>query len=140
LLKFLVDAQAARTFVSQLRALGYDVAWVAEMPELRSADDATVLTAARAEGRVLLSFDLFRGQTRRRVYEELVTNGGKIVTIAGGPEQPSSRSVGKLLYHSERIESLLGASDGRIHIGDLRPDSLKWQSRDEIAQALHPSP
>lgn len=138
MLKFLVDAQATRTFVSQLRALGYDVAWVAEEPELRSADDVTVLDAATREGRVLVSFDLFRGQTRRRIYEALATSGGKIVTIAGGPEQPVSRSVGKLLYHSERIESLFTASDGRVHIGDLRPDSLKWQTRDEIAAALFP--
>lgn len=140
MLKLLVDAQATRTFVSQLRALGYDVAWVAEKPELRSAADATVLAAAQAEGRVLLSFDLFRGQTRRLVYEELVANGGKVVTIAGGPEQSESRSLGKLLFHSERMESLFAESDGRIHIGDLRPDSLKWQSRDDIAQVLHESP
>lgn len=74
------------------------------------------------------------------MYQALVANGGMIVTIAGGPEQSASRSLGKLLFHLERLESLFGESAGRAHIGDLRPDSLKWQTQAEIAQTLSLSP
>ena len=64
-MQFLVDESTGIAVVNSLRDLGYDVLAAAE--EMFQADDASILTRAEAEGRILITNDKDFGEL---VYRE----------------------------------------------------------------------
>jgi predicted nuclease of predicted toxin-antitoxin system len=54
-MQFLADENIAQAVVLGLRAIGHDVLWAKET--MRGADDATILSRAMIESRVVVTFD-----------------------------------------------------------------------------------
>ena len=65
---------------------------------------------------MFLSVDLFRGDTGKRMQDEVSRRGGMVVKVGGGPEQPLTRFLGKVLIHQERWEPFLLDGHGWVHI------------------------
>jgi hypothetical protein len=100
-----------------LAALGFDVIDKRTVDELEwQNDDVELLKWARRNKRILLGFDLYKGQTGPRLDDELRRRGGRVITIAGGPQQPTSRALGKLLFHQETWEPFFEAGHGKVRI------------------------
>lgn len=86
-------------------------------PETRwETDDVELLKWARRHRRILIGFDLYKGLTGPRMDNELHRRGGRLITIAGGPDQPVSRILGKLLFHQETWEPFFSAGYGKVRI------------------------
>jgi hypothetical protein len=100
-----------------LRRLGFDLLAFHEDRELsRLSDDVEILKWARSHQRVFLSVDLFRGDTGKRMQDEIARRGGRVIKVGGGPEQPMTRFLGKVLIHQERWEPFLLGGHGWVHI------------------------
>ena len=61
--------------------------------------DKEQLIFARENGFVLMTCDQYRHQDGQALRAELLTNGGKIIQLRGGPEQPAHQAVAKILMH-----------------------------------------
>lgn len=104
-----------------LRALGWTVDTVYEHPPLATEkDDSRILAWAHSHQMVMITFDSLGGEAYLRVTRELQRNGGKLIQIGGGPNQPPMRAVGKLLYHHDKWYSFFNEHDGRVNIHDLQ--------------------
>jgi hypothetical protein len=119
-LKFLTDAQTNFKLVGILRKLEWDVETVYEHKLGTEKNDANILAYAHSIGRVFLTFDKLRKDVWIEITAELVTNGGKLIVIGGGPEQPPERAVGKLLFFQEVWLPFLEGEDGRARIRDIK--------------------
>ena len=85
-----------------------------------STSDAQQLAAARDLGRILFSFDDFKGKDGAEVAAELKLNGGRIILVSVGPEQPPYRALAKLLWHYDEWTEFLSDQDGVVLLRDLR--------------------
>ena len=100
-----------------LRRLGFDLLAFHDDPELAGLrDDVDILKSARRHRRVFLSVDLFRGDTGKRMQDEVSRRGGSVIKVGGGPEQPMTRFLGKVLIHQEHWEPFLLDGHGWVHI------------------------
>lgn len=103
--------------MAKLVALGFDVIDKRKVEETKwENDDIELLKWARRNKRILIGFDLYRGMTGPRLDHELRRNGGRVITIAGGPDQPTSRALGKLLFHQEVWEPFFKSGHGKVRI------------------------
>jgi hypothetical protein len=121
-LKFLTDAQVNLKLVEILRKLEWDVETVYQHNMGTEKSDANILAFAHSIGRVLISFDKFKKDVGYEIAAELVLNGGRIIFIGGGPEQPVERAVGKLLFFQDVWLPFLEKNDGRARIRDIKQD------------------
>lgn len=124
---------ASAKFVEHLRWLRWEVETVYEHGIDKEKDDARLIAWARALGFVFLSFDMFRADQGVRVAEEIRLRGGKVIVIAGGPNQPVERSLGKLLFHHPQWHADLSREDGWVQLGDIGA-SIKFFSRSAIQE------
>lgn len=128
-MRFLSDAQSPEPLVATLLGIGWDVQTARQHRLETEPRDELVLAACRTMGRILLSFDLFEGQTRMRVEDELRKRGGKVLTVAGGPEQPYDEAIGKLYYHRPKWRPFLEHEDGWVEIRELASGQLACHLR-----------
>ena len=111
-----------------LRKIGWDVWTSLQEGRRRGIQDAIwseiidahQLTAARDLNRILVTFDIFRGKSGAEVAAELQLHGGKVVQIAGGPQQSTYRACAKLLWHFNEWMAFLEGNDGVVILSDLR--------------------
>jgi hypothetical protein len=89
-LKFLTDAQANFEFVRMLRQLEWDVETVYGHNRGTEKDDAKLVAFAHSIGRVFITFDKLRRDVGFQVAEEMQRNGGKVISIGGGPSNRQS--------------------------------------------------
>ena len=120
-------------FVQHLRWLRWEVETVYEHGVDKEKDDARLIAWARTFGFVFLSFDKFRADQGIRVAEEIRLRGGKVIVIAGGPNQPVERSLGKLLFHHPQWHADLSLEDGWVKLGDIGA-SIKFTSRSALQE------
>ena len=119
-MKFLTDTQTPMPFVECLRLLGWDVVTVYQYDLQYEKDDAVILRKATELDRILITFDYLRGEQGVRIARELRDQGGQLIRISGGPDQPVLRALGKLLFHHERWLPWFAANEGRVVISDTR--------------------
>lgn len=122
--------------VNALRALGWNIASVYDSNVSIAGErrDWVVLAWARSQQMVLLTLDKMRHKgVGIRMQEEIRDNGGKLLTISGGPEQHLTRAVGRLLAHAVEWERRLTHSDGWFQIKDHRDAGFTWKSREQLA-------
>ena len=82
---------------------------------------------------VLISFDkMKRKGVGIKMQEEIRDNGGKLLTISGGPEQELERAVGRILFQAPEWRKLLGQHDGWFHVSDAREGGFTWKSRQQL--------
>jgi hypothetical protein len=91
--------------------------------------DEIVIAYAHSIGCVVISFDLYQGQTRQRVWNQLTTVGGKVIVVHGGTGQPTDEAVAKLLYHRPKWLPFLTREDGWVEIRDLTSGQTGCQLR-----------
>ena len=119
-MKFLTDAQCPQPLVELLRRLDWDVRTASEEGIERERDDSRLLIHSRDLGRVLLTFDLLRGQSGARVAAELTLRGGKMIQIRNGPGQPLMKALGRFVFHHPEWQPFLAKSDGVAVLSDVR--------------------
>lgn len=103
--------------MAKLVALGFDVMDKRKVEDTKwENDDVELLRWARRNKRILIGFDLYKGMTGPRLDNELRRKGGRVITIAGGPNQPTSRALGKLLFHQETWEPFFRGGHGKVRI------------------------
>ena len=135
-MKFLTDEQFPQPFVELLRKVDWDIRTVYEEAMEGEADDCNLLIRARDLGRVFITYDLLRGRSGARVAAELVSHGGKIIQIRGGPDQPFMRSLGRLLFYHQDWQPFLANNDGVVVISDIR-NPCKLMTTSEYVQTSH---
>jgi hypothetical protein len=123
-LKFLTDAQTNFKLVELLRKLEWDIETVYQHNMGAEKNDANILAFAHSVGRVLITFDKFRKDVRYEIAAELMVNGGRVILIGGGPEQPPERAAGKLLFFQDLWLPFLEKNDGRAWIRDIKQDCV----------------
>ena len=97
--RLLLDADVNAHVARYLEAVGLDVLFAPRV-DVDIHDDTAIVKWARKHKRFLVCHDRFRDkQTRLKLYFEVYENGGRIIQIAGGPQQPVLMSLGKILVH-----------------------------------------
>ena len=129
-MKFLTDAQVNAHVVRMLRALGWQVETVEEHGIADSSPDEWLVAWARERGFVFLTFDAFSGMTRAKVMAELRGNGGKVLQVHGGPEQPPERAVGRMLFHYPEWFPWLKEHDGLATLSDIKHNCKLFPAKD----------
>ena len=100
--RLILDADVNPRIVQYLQALGFDVLFSPNVSSVDIHDDRKMVRWARWRNRILICHDRFKDrQTRMRVFLEVFQNGGKVIRIAGAPQQPILTSLGKLLVHRD---------------------------------------
>ena len=116
-----------------LRRLGFDLRSFHEVPELGGVrDDVLILKWARAHRRTLLSVDLFRKDTGKRMRDEVSRRGGRVIKVGGGPEQPMTRFLGKLLFQQEYWEPFLLEGHGWVHVKSGGSGQCEMTRREDL--------
>lgn len=128
-MKFLTDAQTQEPFVGALRWIGWDVETARQHGLENEPHDERIVAHGRSIGRAVISFDLYEGLTRAKVFDELKQNGGKVIVIHGGPGQECDEAVGKLLYHRPKWGSFFATDDGWVEIKDLSTGQTACEMR-----------
>lgn len=118
-MKFLSDAQSPEPLVASLVVMGWDIQTARNHGLEMEKRDEKIVAAARAMGRIVLSFDMYEGETRVAVENELRQHGGKVITVKGGPSQQPDEAIGKLYYHRPKWRAFFTAFDGWVEIRDL---------------------
>lgn len=97
---------------------GHDVAYVRE--DARGADDATILSRARREQRLVLTFDLdFGSLAVRSDAPEAI--GVILLRLAGSsPELDCATVVAAIADATDWLGSLVVVEDDRVRVRDLR--------------------
>jgi len=141
--RFLTDAQPVPEFVQKLRALDFDVIDKREVLELQwENDDVQLLRWARRHQRILLGMDMYARTTGLRMNEEIRERNGRVLSIAGGPQQPVHRALGKLLFYQERWAPFFAEGHGRVTIttvGSSERDTaakIKMQRPHELTRSV----
>ena len=122
-MNILADAQVPYPLVDMLRRIGWDVRRVQDEGTQDEKDDAKHLIMAREQGRIFLTFDVLTGEEAARIAAELVLNGGKVLEIRRGPDQPFMKSLGRLLFHYPEWEPFLSRNEGLVSISGLGNNS-----------------
>jgi hypothetical protein len=95
--RFLVDADIDPDVPPYLKAIGFRIVLVVEHPEIDVRDDTALLRYARRHQMILLCHDKHdANSTPPSWYPELARNGGRVIEIGGGPQQPALRAVGNM--------------------------------------------
>ncbi len=98
--RLLLDADVNVHLVGYLGAIGFDVEFAPRVEGLDIHHDAELVKWARRHDRYYVCHDRFKdNQSRLKVYIEVYENGGRVIQIAPGPQQPVYSSLGKLLVH-----------------------------------------
>lgn len=97
--------------------------------------DAILIGYARGLNRIFLSYDELKAQSGAEVAAELTLRGGKVIQIRGGPEQPTLRALGRLLFHHADWYSFLENNDGIAIISDIKRDP-KLLTPDKYSQTF----
>ena len=129
-MKYLTDSQTSIHLVELLLMIEWEVETVYEHGIATEPNDAVLVKYAHEKGMVFVTFDDLRGDQGFRVTREISQNGGRMIQIAGGPQQPVTRCAGKLLLHYENWHPFLEKNDGRANLKDARP--AKMIHRDEM--------
>ena len=79
--------------------------------------------------------DQFRGQDGLPLRAELQTNGGKIVRITGGSQQPPREAIAKLLIRFNQWSARLAEEDGVVIITGMS-SKLEFRTPEEFAARL----
>lgn len=102
---------------------------------LTEKDDVEQLIFARSNCMVLVTCDKYGGQGGQELRAELRDNGGKIIRITGGPQQPPHVAIAKLMIRSEQWQSRLKNDDGVVIITGVSGD-IKFRTPEEFAGRL----
>ena len=128
-----------------LRNLGWEVETVREHNWENEKHDYVLVARARELGRVFLTFDRLRKTSGIEVAREIHENGGRVIVVAGGPDQPIERAVGRLLFHHPEWFPFLRESEGWVYISDLKHNcqlrlrsSLHAEVRRTVPKPLEP--
>lgn len=119
-MRLLTDANTSQRFVEILRKLGWDIQTAYEAGLAGKNVDVPYIIHARKEQRIFLTFDNLRAEHGVQVAQELRHNGGKVIRVAGGPDQEDYRALGKLLFHYPEWHPFLDAQSGVAVISDLK--------------------
>ncbi|TAK21771.1 MAG: hypothetical protein EPO26_13420 [Chloroflexota bacterium] len=130
-MKVLSDAQTSQPLVDMLLLLKWDVETVHQHQLSDEKDDWKIVAYARGIDRVFLTFDRLRHTSGVQVAREIRENGGKAIIVAGGPDQPIERAIGKLLFHQADWFPFLTNQDGRVFISDIN-QSCRMVSREQL--------
>ena len=116
-MRFLANENFPGPVVQALRALGEEVAWVAE--DMRAASDEAVLARAQAEGRVLVTFDKDFGELAFR--SGLPASSGVVLFRLGGssPGEDNARALAVLLERRDWPGNFTVVHDDRIRMREL---------------------
>lgn len=99
-MKFLADVNIEKPIVDELRKMGYDIEWVAEVN--RYMDDMSIFKMAQKENRVLLTNDKDFGEIVFR--QKLITTGIVLFRIKGQDVKGKEKLLKRLLSaHSDKI-------------------------------------
>ena len=82
--------------------------------------DAEQLATAKGLDRVLFTFDGLNGRDGAQVAAEIQLNGGWIIQVSGGPQQPPYRALAKLLWHYDQWTEFLRDQHGVVLLRDPR--------------------
>ena len=116
--------------IRKLNLLGFDTLDARTLSELKwERDDVVLLRWARKHRRILLSLDLYKKTTGMAMNDEIRAHNGRVLTIAGGPQQPVHRALGKLLFYQDQWEPFFAEGHGRVEI-----HSVAASTRDEAAK------
>ena len=129
-MKYLTDSQTNIHLVELLLKIEWEVETVYQHGVATEPNDAVLVRYAHEKGMVFVTFDDLKGDQGYRVTREISRNGGRLIQIAGGPQQPITRSAGKLLLHYENWHPFLESNDGSANLRDARP--AKLFHRDEM--------
>ncbi len=135
-MKFLTDSQTRISFVWMLRQIGHEVRTALE-EGLQQEVDAKLVARANLLGAIFLTFDDLRGQSGMEVAQEIAVNGGKVIRIGGGPDQPDEKALGRLLFHWPEWYRRLDKRDGLVEISDIK-QNIKWYPRGHIRMRIRP--
>ena len=102
---------------------------------LTGLSDVDQLIFGRANDMILLTCDQFRGQGGLALRAELRTNGGKIIRITGGPQQPPHEAIAKLLIRFNQWHARLVEEDGVVIITGMS-SKLEFRTPQEFAARL----
>jgi hypothetical protein len=136
--KVLTDAQTSSIFVDMLRGLGWDVETVHQHGLSNEKHDERLVAFARRRGCIFISFDKFGAAVAVDVAKEIYEHGGKVIRIGGGPQQPPTRALGRLLFHMDEWQPFLEQNDGLVILSDLK-NPCKKHARAEIRDIIRRS-
>ena len=136
-MKFLTDSQARISFVWTLKQLGHEVTTAVEQNLHQEKVDAKLVARAHLLGAVFLTFDDLRAQSGMEVAREIAGNGGKVIRIGGGPDQPDEKALGRLLFHWPEWHPKLEKRDGLVEISDIK-QKIRWYPRGRIRMRVRP--
>ena len=103
--------------------------------DLTGKDDVEQLIFARSNCMVLVTCDKYSGQGGQDLRAELRDNGGKIIRITGGPQQPPHVAIAKLMIRAEQWQPRLKNEDGVVIITGVSGD-IKFRTPEEFAGRL----
>lgn len=99
-MKFLADVNIEKNIVDELKRMGYDIAWVADLD--RHLDDMSILRIAQNDHRILLTNDKDFGEIVFR--QKLIPTGIVLFRIKGQDVKEKVKLLKKLLTaHSDKI-------------------------------------
>lgn len=127
--RLLLDADVNVELEPLLKAIGFYTQFALRVGvNIRS--DLSILRWARRHRYILVCHDKFRdNQTRIELYPELYHRGGRIIQIAGGPEQDPYRSLGKLLLYRDTWVEWFKDHDGIVI---LSPNQIKLKDAHKL--------
>ena len=100
--RIVLDADVNILVRYYLEAVGFDVVLSTE-EDVNVRSDVAVLQWARERDRMLVCHDKHRdGHTRIRLFEEIHSNGGRILRIGGRPDQSPITSTGMIMVHRQQ--------------------------------------
>ena len=140
--RILLDADVNARLLRYLESIGFDVLFAPNVDGVDIHDDSKIVKWARRHRRILVCHDRFKDkQTRIRVYLEVLQNGGKVIRIAGPPQQPLLTSLGKLVVHRDDwLQFFKEHEDGIVAV---HMTGMHRRTRDDLAvklQQLHVDP
>ncbi len=116
-MRYLANENFPGPVVKALRANGEDVAWVAE--DMRAASDETVLARARAESRIVVTFDKDFGELAFKTGLP-ATCGVILFRLAGSnPDDDNTRALAALAERQDWAGHFAVVQDDRIRMRPL---------------------
>ena len=131
--RLLLDGDVNAYLERYLTAIGFDVVFATQV-DVDIHDDTAILKWARRRRRIMVCHDKFRdGQTRIKLFQEVYTNGGRIIRIGGKPDQPPLTSLGKILVHRRDWLDFFSENDGMVLV---HMTGMKKMPREELLRQI----